>query len=190
MWRWILGIFAAIVLLLVGTCWFGYRKIAGGGNTATVTVAASPELVWSYFTEPDSILVRQDSNSTVVISSDSTLQVGDSIRMEGSAGSTSSSMIWVLDRIEAPRLLEWVARDDSLGYEIVRRTDSLVAQGDSVRIVSVFRSPLLDSARTADSVSGIGSALMGGIGNIATGGMRLVGEHELKQLKARIEGTP
>lgn len=190
MWRWVLGIIAAIFLLLMGTCWFGYRKIAGGGNAATTTVAASAERVWDYFTVPDSILARQDSTTTLWISSDSALKVGDSVRMRSRTGERTTSMTWTLDRADPPALLVWTARDDSLGYAVVQRTDSIIRQGDSVRIVSVFDSPLMDSIRTGDSVSGMGRFLMRGIGNIATGGLRLAGEMELRALKKRIEGTP
>lgn len=190
MWRWVLGIVAAISLLLIGTCWFGYKKIAGAGNVASTTVAASTQQVWEYFTVPDSIIARQDSASTLWISRDSSLQVGDSVRMQSRAGGQTSSMTWTLDRMEPPTLLVWSARDDSLGYVVVQRTDSIIGQGDSVRIVSVFESPLMDSLGTGDSVSGMGRFMMRGLGNIATGGMRLAGEMELRALKLRIDGTP
>lgn len=186
MLKWILGILAVIILLVAGTCWYGYTKIAGAGDSTTVTVAATPELVWQYFTDPDSIAARQDSSATLQFSRDSVLQVGDTIRMISRAPG-GRGMAWVLEQREEPTMLVWAARDDSLGHEVIRRIDSLLPAGDSVRIVSRFSSPLLDSLRANDSTSGLSGRLMTGAGRMATGGMRLVAEQELNRLKDRIE---
>jgi uncharacterized protein YndB with AHSA1/START domain len=190
--KWILGIVLVIIVAVMGTCWYGYKKITAGGGTAAVTVATTPERAWHYFTMPDSFRVWQDSSTTVRFSSDSTLAVGDTVWLqsrEQAATTTRQRMMWVLERAEAPRLLVWAARDDSSKVEIVRRTDSLVAVGDSVRLVSSFTSPAMDSIRVNDSVGGMGGRLLSGAGKMAAGAMRMLAERDLARLKARLEGS-
>lgn len=191
MLKWIVGILGVIVLLLAGTCVYGYRKLTEGGGVATVTVAATPEHVWRLFTDVDSIRAWQDSLTILEFSTDSVLVPGDTVRSRSRSdgGRVQHDMAWVLDRAEAPGLLVWSARDDSLGHEIIRRTDSLVVLGDSVRIVSRFTSPMLDSIRGSDSIGGLGQRLVGASGRMATGGMRLVAQMELDRLEARL-GIP
>jgi uncharacterized protein YndB with AHSA1/START domain len=190
MLKWILGIVAVLVVGLMGTCWYGYNKLTSGGSTATVTIAAAPERAWTYFTNPDSFRVWQDSNTVVTFSTDSLLAVGDTVWLESRGGSdnaTRQRMMWALERVEAPRLLVWAARDDSSRVEIVRRTDSLVAVGDSVRVVSVFDTPGMDSIRVGDSVGGFGGRLLGGASKMAAGAMRMLAERDLARLKVRLE---
>lgn len=193
MLKWILIVILVLVLGAVGTCWYGYKKITAGGGTVAVTVATTPERAWSYFTTPDSFRVWQDSGTTVRFSNDSLIAVGDTVWLAGNEGATINArerMMWVLERAEAPRLLVWAARDDSSRVEIVRRTDSLVALGDSVRLVSSFTSPGMDSIRVNDSVGGVGGRLLGGAGKLAAGAMRMLAERDLARLKLRLEGSP
>ena len=192
MLKWILGIVLVVIVAVMGTCWYGYQKITAGGGTAAVTVATTPERAWHYFTVPDSFRVWQDSGATVRFSNDTLLAVGDTVWLsdrEQAVTNTRQRMMWVLERSEAPRLLVWAARDDSSKVEVVRRTDSLVAVGDSVRLVSSFTSPVMDSIRASDSVGGMGGRLLSGAGKIAAGAMRLLAEQDLARLKARLEGT-
>jgi hypothetical protein len=99
-------------------------------------------------------------------------------------------MRWTLEQMEAPQVLVWSARDDSSRVEIVRRTDSVVALGDSVRLVSVFASPAMDSISASDSVGGFGERLLNSAGKMAAGAMRRLAERDLGRLKARLEGSP
>lgn len=190
--KWILGIVLVLVVAVMGTCWYGYRKITSGGGVASVTVATTPERAWDYFTMPDSFRVWQDSGTTITFSTDSVLAAGDTVwldsRTPGSA--TSNRMRWTLQRMEAPRLLVWSARSDSTAVEIVRRTDSIVTMGDSVRLVSVFETPAMDSISVSDSVGGIGERMLSGAGKMAAGAMRMLAERDLGRLKGRLEGSP
>ncbi len=191
MLKWILGILLFLVLAVVGTCWYGYSKLTSGGGMAAVTVATTPERAWTFFTNPDSFRVWQDTGSTTRFSTDSILAVGDTVWLETREFETSPQrqrMLWVLERAEQPHLLVWAARSDSANLEIIRRTDSLVAVGDSVRIVSVFASPAMDSLRNEDSIGGLSSRLLGGAGKVAAGAMRLIAERDLARLKGRLEG--
>jgi hypothetical protein len=192
MLKWILGIVLVLIVAVMGTCWYGYTKITSGGGIATVTVATTPGRAWNYFTMPDSVRVWQDSGSTVTFSTDSVLAAGDTLWLESrSPGSASTQrMRWTLEHMDIPRVLVWSARDDSSRVEIVRRTDSIVPLGDSVRLVSVFVSPAMDSISASDSVGGFGERLLSGAGKMAAGAMRMLAERDLGRLKARLEGSP
>jgi uncharacterized protein YndB with AHSA1/START domain len=189
MLKWILGTILVLVLAVMGTCWYGFNKITSGGGLATVTVATTPERAWHYFTMPDSLRAWQDSGSTVTFSTDSMLAVGDTMWLESrSPGAPSTQrMRWTLEQMQAPQVLVWSARDDSSRVEIVRRTDSIVALGDSVRLVSVFASPAMDSISASDSVGGFGERLLNSAGKVAAGAMRMLAERDLGRLKARLE---
>ena len=189
MLKWILGIVLVLIVAVMGTCWYGYSKITGGGGVTSVTVATTPERAWNYFAMPDSFRVWQDSASTVTFSTDSMLAVGDTVWLESrTPGSAASNrMRWVVQQMDAPRLVVWSARSDSSSVEIVRRTDSIVAMGDSVRLVSVFDTPAMDSMSVNDSVGGIGERLLSGAGKMAAGAMRMLAERDLGRLKAILE---
>lgn len=190
MLKWILGIILVLVVAVMGTCWYGYSKITSGGGVASVTVATTQERAWNYFTMPDSFQVWQDSTTTLTFSTDSVLMVGDTVWMQSrTPGSNASNrMRWTLQQMEAPRLLVWSARSDTSSVEIVRRTDSIVAMGDSVRLVSVFDTPAMDSIGVNDSIGGFGQKLLNSAGKMAAGAMRMLAERDLGRLKARLEG--
>lgn len=193
MLKWILGIILLLVVVVVGTCWYGYSKLTGAGQTASVIVATTPDRVWRYYTMPDSFRVWQDSSSRVTFSTDSAnLAVGDTVWLESQmrtpTGSTSR-MTWVLEQMDMPRTLVWAARDDSTRAEIVRRTDSIVVDGTVLRLVTVLASPAMDSIAASDSVGGLSGRLLKGAGKMAAGAMRMLAQADLERLKARLE-TP
>jgi hypothetical protein len=189
MLKWIGGILLALVLLVGGSCWYAYRKLTGEGNVATVTVAATPEQVWQMLTEPDSIRTWFDSTARVTFSTDSTLVPGDTItlRSQAAADSAREGMMLVLERAEAPALLVWRMVADSMGpgTALLRRTDSVIALGDSVRIVSVATTPSFDSL--SDSMGGLGRRMMNASSRMVAGGFRLMAQHQLEALRARVQ---
>lgn len=193
MLKWILGIVAVLALLLIGTCWYGYRRLTEGGDTARVAMLTTPERVWHHLVHVDSLRTWQDSAATVTTTGDSVLAVGDTVRIEtsfaGRATSAEQRMHWVVTRIDSPRVVVWAAIDDSTRMEIVRRTDSIAVAGDSVILTSHFGTPLIDSLRTADTGGGFARSLMGGVTKMASAAMRAIAERDLARLKARVE-TP
>lgn len=192
MLKWILGILGVLALLLVGTCWYGFRKLTSGGDSARVAIVTSPERVWHHLVYVDSLRTWQDSTARVSTTGDSVIAVGDTIRIEssfaGRATSAEQRMHWVVTRIDSPRVVVWAAIDDSTRFEVLRRTDSIATVGDSVILTSHFGSPLIDSLRAADSGSGLGRMLLGGATKMASAGMRAIAELDQARLKARLEG--
>src|SRR5439155_16810643 len=77
------------------------------------------------------------------------------------------------------------------GKSIFIRRDSVVALGDSTRVVSTFAAPILDSLRRRGDTSGMArNAMLNLASNAMVTGMRVMSEQELKRLKGRIEGRP
>jgi hypothetical protein len=191
MLRWILGIILALVVLAAGTCWYGYTKLTEGGSTAVVQIATTQDRAWRYLSDPDSMVLWQDSTTDIRVWSDTMpgLALGDSVQMGNgdSSGKVRTTMTWVLTRIDAPTALAWSAVGDSSGTSIMGRTDSLTARGDSVEIRITFEATLFDSLRQIDSVGGLTGRLLGGTSNMMVSMMRLTTEAQLGKLKALLE---
>ncbi len=192
MLKWILGAIGLLIVILAGTCWYGYKKLTSGGDTARVAIASNPDRVWRYLTMPDSMRAWQDSGTTISVSSDSALAVGDTVLMasQGRSGpaETSRRMLWIVTRLDSPTVVVWAARDDSTGVEILRRTDSVAVEGDSVIVLSRFATPLTDSLRAGDSTGALAGKFITGAGKLATSAMRTMAESELGRLKVVLEG--
>ncbi len=191
MLKWILGILGVLALLLAGTCWYGYRELTSGGDTARVAIVAAPERVWQHLVDLDSLRAWQDSAATVTSTGGAVLAVGDTVRIEtslrGRPVGAEQRMHWVVARVDSPRVVVWTAIDDSTGIEVVRRIDSIAVAGDSVILTSRFGSPMIDSLRTADSGGGLARSLMGGVTKMASAALRAIAEQDLARLKARLE---
>lgn len=191
MLKWILGILGALLLLALGFCWYGYKELTAGGDTARVAIATSPDRVWNHLVVLDSIRTWQDTGARVTTSGDSVLAVGDTLRIETpmspTRGSGEQRMMWVVERMDAPTVLVWGVRDDSTGTVIFRRTDSIAVAGDSVVLTSQFDSPVITAERT-DS-AGFAGRLMGGVGKMVTSAFRSIADRDLARLKARLEGS-
>jgi len=55
MWKWIVGALLVLVVAIAGFCYVAVKKITAGGDTVTVTVAATPERVFAALADPDSM---------------------------------------------------------------------------------------------------------------------------------------
>lgn len=195
MWRWILGGLAVLALVLLGTCYFGFKKITAGGDTVTTTVAGTPERVFALLATPDSMSTWVASGKVMSPLGRGLLAAGDTLMMDDpgrSVGSAKQNVDWLVREVRAPYLLVLEMRQDSAGQgmrPILTRRDSLVAMGDSTRIISTFSAPLMDSMATVvrDS-SRMGGAIANGAGKFVVGAMRLVHESDLSRLKAHAEG--
>lgn len=197
MLKWILGALALIVIAVGGTCFYGYRQLTSGGDTITMTMAATPERIFASLATPDSMALWLSSSEVLGPFGKGLLAVGDTLRFKGTrrgADSTSGVRVsgdWVVREVRAPYLIVLEMRADSADrrHVLLLRRDSLVATGDSTTLVTTFTAPLLDSlqATTRDS-SKVGSSILGGATKMMIGAMRLGTEQELKRLKARVEG--
>ena len=190
MLKWIfIGILAFIALAL-GTCWVGYKRLTAGGNIAAVTVAASQERAWLYFTDTDSMNAWQDNSVTTWHANDSAgFAVGDTMWLHKVSEDTDRSslgMSFALTRLVPLSVLEWVSVDDSTGFEILRRTDSLISIGDSLRISVSFGTPVFDSLRSSDSIGGFAERLLGGTSNLMSSAMRAGTQVQLDSLRAML----
>jgi uncharacterized protein YndB with AHSA1/START domain len=189
MFKWIIGILAALLLLALGFCWYGFKQVTAGGDTARVAILASPERVWAYLAHPDSLARWQDSSTTLTASTDSLLVAGDTVWLRGrnQAGTGSERMRWVIERVNAPWAIVMKATDDSTGMEIVRRTDSIAIAGDSTILLSRFAPTIIDSIQAADTSGGLGQRLLGAAGRITVGAMRAIAELDQARLKRMLE---
>jgi uncharacterized protein YndB with AHSA1/START domain len=192
MWKWIVGAAVIIVVLLVGAFWYGYRKLTTGGDSATVTIAATPDRVFASLADPDSMVVWMGTGSKVAALHHGLLREGDTLHIEtGTPGRSHQQYVWVVGEVTPPRLLVLQMRADTSGVFATRR-DSLVARGDSTTIISTIASPMIDSMRTqrGDTGGRVGGALLNFGSKVLISAFRIVSERELKRLKARLEGQP
>lgn len=189
MWKWILGSILVLFVLLAGTCYFGYRKLASGGNTASVTIAGSVDRIFAALASPDSISQWMGSGTVTGPLGHGMLAPGDTLRLTNSdrRGNRTNSM-WIVREVSAPSLLVMAMTADSGSVMMIRR-DSLTQRGDSTAITSTFQSPLMDSVRNVvrDSSRG-GAKLVGVAQNLMVGVLRAATEAELQKLKGHVEG--
>jgi uncharacterized protein YndB with AHSA1/START domain len=201
--KWILGGLLIIILALAGTCFVGYKKLTAGGDAISVTMATTPEALFAQIATPDSMRNWVVSSKVEGPLGRGMLVVGDTLQLGGTAdvGITTrdSSGVgvtrqahWIVREVMAPMLLVTEMRADSAGrsHVMLVRRDSLVAAGDSTTLISTFASPMFDSLTSsiADS-SKIGGSILGASNKLMVGAMRLSAEMDLKNLKARLEGT-
>lgn len=192
MLKWILGGVLLLVVVLAGTCWYGYTKATQGGDTAEVAIAASPERVFASLINPDSMVLWM-SPGTTVSPRGRDLVVGDTLRYAGSIDGkldARQEMAWVVREVVPPTRIVMDMVDDSTGHAVLTRRDEIISRNDSAVIMSRFASPMMDSMRTTvhDS-SRVASGVMGGVQKLMVGALRMLSESELQRLKARVE-TP
>jgi uncharacterized protein YndB with AHSA1/START domain len=195
--RWILIGIGVLALAVGGTCFYGYKKLTGGGDTVVITMAGTPERVFATLATPDSMALWMTSSRLESPTGGALLAVGDTLRfrsitVQGDSSGTSVTGDWIVREVNAPTLLVMEMRSDSgarTGVVLMRR-DSLVAVGDSTTIFTTYSTPLFDSVTTTvrDS-SKVGSTILGSATKMMVGVMRLTTEEEYKGLKKRVEGN-
>lgn len=148
MWKWIVGGAAVIVVLLIGTCWYGYKKLTAGGDSVTVAIAAAPDRVFASLSNPDSMALWMGDRSKVIAPHHGMLSVGDTLHIQtGAPGRSAQQYIWIVNAVTPGQLLALEMRSDTGGVFATRR-DSLIGRGDSTIIVSTIAAPMIDSMRT------------------------------------------
>jgi hypothetical protein len=189
MLKWVLIIVGVILVGLLGTCFWGYKQLTGGGGTAEVTLASTPERAWAWLNTGDSVAALADSVTTVTWTGTGAFAVGDTIRMRSvaAAGAAQSNFEWIVTRVDSPTVRVLSAFQDTLRAPVLERIDSLVPVGDSLRISSTFTLPLFGAENRPDSMGKLGGAILSGTGKMMQGAMRLTTQLELERLKARLE---
>jgi uncharacterized protein YndB with AHSA1/START domain len=193
MWKWIVGALLVLVVALAATCYIGYRKLTGGGDSATVAVAASADRVWASLADPDSMSIWMAAGSTVTASRHGIVAAGDTLHVRSTAGgSRQQNFTWTVSELTPGRLLVLQMRSNASGQVFANRRDSLVAAGDSTLVVSTIGSPMIDSIRVerGDSGGRFGGAVLDFSSKLLVSAFRLQSEHDLRRLKARLEGKP
>jgi uncharacterized protein YndB with AHSA1/START domain len=196
--KWILGILAVIILVVAGTCFYGYKQITGGGNSATVTMAGTPERIFAALATADSMALWMTDSKIEGPFGKGLLAPGDTLRSRGSAKSDSMPNVttsfngdWIVREVNAPTLLVMEMVSDSAGIRrvVLVRRDSLAAMGDSTTVTSTFSSPLLESlSEAARDTSKVGSSVLSSANKVMIGAIRLGTQGELEVLKRRVEG--
>ncbi len=186
----------AILLVIFGACWFGFRKMTSGGGVMEHTIAAPIDRVFATLADPDSMLVWMHPGTRIWPLGGGQLVTGDTLRIVPPGDTTTVSgtrMLWRIVEAVPPTRLVMALETDSAGHgnaTVAVITDSLVVIGtDSTKRITMFHSPMIDSATAvaADS-SRFAGALLGAGQKMMIAGMRMVAEGEGRRLKARLEG--
>ncbi len=197
MLKWILGGLLVLAVVLGGTCWYGYKQVTDGGDTAEVVMASTQERVFASLVNTDSMAAWMETTNISPLSRDlvpgDTLRVRGTMRVRGQIGTKvdgAADMQWVIRDIQAPSLIVMEMVDDSLGRAVMSRRDEISMRNDSVVVRSIFSSELMDSVRTAEADSSkMAGSVLGGVHKLMVGGARMMTQSQLEQLKARVE-TP
>ncbi len=189
MWKWIVGAALLIVVVVIGTCWYGVRQLLSGGNQTSVTIAATPEHVFAMIADRDSMPVWMEKSSRPG-SGHGMLAVGDTARVDSTARMGRSGvpqrMAWTVSLIDPEKLLVTEVHDTAGRLAFVRR-DSIAGVGDSTMLITVFTMPAMDSIRRAQADTG-GSRQT--VERLIGSALRLRAEGENTLLKNYLEGKP
>jgi hypothetical protein len=195
--KWVLGALAAVVVLIGCVAWFGYRKLQQFATlppVSTVTIAAPAGRVFASLASGDSLSTWMLTPSEVSSAHDGLLKVGDTIRSEPlgkmpdrTREALAQNNTWVVTALVPDKLVAMekhiVGRRGDVG---IQRRDSLIAIGDSTRIVSTFSSASMDSLGI-DPATGRRGAVADMAVKVMMGAMRMQGDLEHSRMKDHIE---
>ena len=185
MLKWLGGcLLIAIVLIGVGS-WYAMRSIRESlepDGTARVTIAASPQRIYSSLSNGDSAATWRATGSTVTTSRRGPFAIGDSVRIEvkGSLGVGQRPIVWHVRELKPDQVIAMDLMNETGTHVIATRRDSLVANGDSTVVISAIYTMLPDSVQNRAGVAG----------DMMMSMFRMQSKLELQSLKARIEGRP
>jgi len=188
MLKWIGGIALGLTLLVIGTCWYGYRTLTSGGDTASVHVAVPAERGWAYISDPDSMAIWYETTAAISPRGKGPLVVGDTLRVRttGATPGSTQETAWIVETVDAPRRISYMTPGDST-MPILRREDAIIpGPADSIAITSRIIVPDL-GAELPDSAGATAGRLMETTGKIMTAAMRLAEQGRLERLKAHLE---
>ena len=106
MWKWMLGILAVILIVVAGTCFYGYKQLTGGGNSVSITMAGTPERIFAAIATPDSMALWMTASQIEGPFGKGLLAAGDTLRLRQPAMKGDSTR----ERHSRPRLRNAVAR--------------------------------------------------------------------------------
>ena len=192
--KWVLGILGVGVVVVCFAVWYGYRKLQSfaGEGPSSVTIGAPASRVFASMADADSMKEWRSEGLGIRASRQGRLAAGDTLVVQSrttTSSSRSSRSTWVVTAVIPDVLMALEVRNDSTGEPMFMRRDSLVALGDSTRVVSSFSAPILDKLATRRDTSGRArGAMLNLASNVMIAGLRVVSGQELKRLKGHIEG--
>lgn len=189
MWKWILGAVALVLLLIGGGMWYGFRKMsqfANGDSTSTLTIGAAPDRVFASLADGDSI-VDWMVGGRVRPSRSGPLRKGDTLYVQQRDSVRARPMNWIVREVVPGKALTLQLEADTLNFIAVSRRYTVVGMGDSTLVYSTVTSPMMDSVNT--KAKSRNANMLEFTSKMMIGVMRMQNQMELKQLKARIEGT-
>ncbi len=192
MWKWIAGAVLLVVLLIGSGLWYGFRKmsqLASGDSTVTMTIGAGPDRVFASLATGDS-MGDWMTGGRVRPSRNGILRKGDTLYVEQRDTSSTQNMAWVVGDVTPGKALAMQLVADSVNMVAISRSYTVLGQGDSTVVFSTVTSPMMDSVKRIEAAKdGTTSTMMEFMSKMMVGAMRMQNQMELKQLKARIEGT-
>jgi len=195
MWRWIAIILIAVIVVLAGTCYAGYRRLTGGGDTIVTMVPGTPARTFARLTDRDSLRAWMPEGTTMSPEGRGSLRVGDTIRValptRRETPTGRAFQVWIVRELKPPEVVAVEGIDFDQGglpHPAFTRRDSLSAVGDSTRIVSTFVGvPLLSGPAESAATSGRPGA--GSVLNVAErvrlGASRLLWQNQLRRLAGK-----
>lgn len=175
-----------IVIVLIGVgSWYAMRTIRQSlepDGSARVTIAASPQRIYSSLSNGDSAATWRATGNAVTASRRGPFSIGDSIRIEmkGSLGVGQRPIVWHVRELKPDQVVAMDLMNEAGTHAIAMRRDSLAANGDSTVVISAIYPMLPDSVQARGGVAG----------DMMMSMFRMQSKLELQSLKARIEGRP
>lgn len=192
MLKWIGGGCLVLILCVVIVMYVSYKKmssIAAEGPAVTVSMAATPERIFTSLSDADSLSTWTLAGMSLRTSRKGQLVAGDTIFVTNRRDSVARSA-WIIDTVVANVVVarRWVVLQN--GMAIHRRRDSVAAAGDSTRVTSTVIAAMSDSANAYRGRGGVTDGLLDVATTMGTAGAKIQAEQELRMLKARIERAP
>jgi uncharacterized protein YndB with AHSA1/START domain len=190
--KWMTGCLVILVCLAV-LVWFGYRKMmsVAAGPSPSVVIKAPADRVFATLANGDSLPTWMSRGNVISVHRRGMLVPGDTVAIGTRQifGGRRARARWIVGEVIAPKILSLQLRDDSTGILFATRRDSLVAMGDSTRVVSDIVVANLDSLKTArGDTSEASRSMLQMTAKFITSAVRLESQFELKALKAHLEG--
>jgi uncharacterized protein YndB with AHSA1/START domain len=185
MLKWLGGCLVIVIVLIGVGSWYAMRTIRQSlepDGSARVTIAASPQRIYSSLSNGDSAATWRATGNAVTASRRGPFSIGDSIRIEmkGSLGVGQRPIVWHVRELKPDQVVAMDLMNEAGTHAIAMRRDSLAANGDSTVVISAIYPMLPDSVQARGGVAG----------DMMMSMFRMQSKLELQSLKARIEGRP
>ena len=191
MWKWLGGCLVVVIVLAVGGFWWAFRSIeesTAPDGSISVTIGASPSRVFASLAHGDSLASWMADGNKVLTARHGPLQVGDTIAIQ-IPGTNRDAIRWRVAQVIRDQLMVLDITSASSGGPGASKRDSLVAEGDSTRVVSRIVSPLLGPVSPSDSMSPSTGAVFDMTTTLVLSMFRMQSKMDLTRLKERIESS-